>query len=279
MWLWREPCRGIPLAIALSRIASEAVTIAEVRGFLAHRFGARSRITQLSVDFDVRPIMIRSVVITPRTIDVTSDTLQSELRAKLERPVTLQLDQILLAGSSNNLDAQRANLTGGATAVAAKAEADRIASVVALAAGTSAQTVTVDQNQRQATARSAVLPGADIATYRALEQRAATAAKDWRIVIVPPLQNLPTIRFADGSDVIDASARQAILDSAWAAERWNASALGVPGLPATTPARPRLDQRRASAIAVMLRAEGVQPTSLPSAGLAFRLSLPGSPVA
>ena len=95
---------AVPLAVSLSRIASEAVTVNEVRGFLGDAFGARARITQLAVDFDVRPIAVRSVVIAPRSMSKKPDILEAALERKLGRPLTLQVDQVLLAGADNSLD-------------------------------------------------------------------------------------------------------------------------------------------------------------------------------
>jgi outer membrane protein OmpA-like peptidoglycan-associated protein len=85
---------------------------------------------------------------------------------------------------------------------------------------------------------------------------------------------LPVIRFANGSDRLDDAGRTAVLTAAWAASRWNAPTLGVPGFPAPTatpPKHPRLAQRRAAAIATLLQGQGVTPAPAPSSGRAFRL--------
>ena len=80
--------------------------------------------------------------------------------------------------------------------------------------------------------------------YRALERRGAAAPEGWRIVTVPPLGRLSTIRFAGNIDTLDQAAREAVLLSAWEAHRWNTPSLAVPGL----------------------RGEGMQPFALRSAG-------------
>ena len=273
---------AVPLAVSLSRIGREAVTVNEIRAVLGDQFGARSRITQLAVDFDVRPIAVRAVVIAPRAMSKKNETLQAALEKQLGHPVTLQVDQVLLAGVSNSLEAQRAQLQASSdAAAAAKAASDRVANVVALAAGVSTDAVTVDPEHKRASASAAALPGADLETYYALEQRAAASAPDWRIIVTPPLQALPIIRFANGSDVVDDQAHQAIMTSAWAAQRWNNPTLGVSGLleAGSTPKHPVLSQRRASAIAALLQAQGVRSLPTPAAGRAFRLSLTLTPSA
>jgi len=271
---------AVPLAISLSNIAEEAVTVAEVRSFLSDRFGAASRVTQLTVDFDAKPLAVRSVIVAPRSKVASNSVLRADLERKLGRPVALQVDQVVLAQNSNSLDAQRGQLQAATeSAAAAKAAGDRVAMAVALAAGVSTDQVTLDRDHRRATATAVGAPGADLETYQALERRALAAAPDWRITVVPPFQPLPLIRFADGSDVLDRASYQAVLTSAWAAQRWNSPSLAVPGLPnaaASAPTHPLLPQRRALAIAELLRSQGTQVVSAPAAGLAFRLSLAAS---
>jgi len=268
---------AVPLGYSLARIAREAVTVTEVRGLLSDEFGSASRVTQLAVDFDAEPLSVRSVVIAPRSKLKSADALRSALERKLGRPVTLQVDQILLAQNANSLEAQRAQLQAASdAAAAAKAAADRVAQAVALAAGVSPDDIVVDQDHKRAVATAVTLPGADLESYRALEQRAAAAAPDWQVTVIPPVGPLPVIRFASGSDALDAAARRAVATSAWAARRWNHPVLAVPGLPPASkaaPRRPSLDQRRALAIATILQARGVKAAPARAAGMAFRLAL------
>ncbi len=269
---------AIPLGISLNRIASEAVTVTQVRTFLSKQFGSSARVSQLAVDFDAKPLAVHSVVIAPRAKFQSSERLRASLQQKLGQPLTLQVDQILVGRNTNTLDSQRVQLQqsqdAGATGSADSAAAVKVSKAVALAAGVPAEAVLIDVDQKAATARSIPLAGADLDTYRTLEQRAAATSDGWRVLIVPPLQPLPIIRFSDGSDSLDDTGRAAVLTSAWAAHRWNAAALRVPGLldpAAQAPTRPRLAQRRAAAIAMVLLGQGVTSISAPSTGRAFRL--------
>jgi uncharacterized hydrophobic protein (TIGR00271 family) len=268
---------AVPLGVSLTRIASETVTINAVRSFLMGTFGPRSRITQLTVDFDARPIAVRSVVITPVSRVKQSQALEAGLEKRLGRQVILQLDQVLLAGASNTLDAQRAHLkqvddVERAAAGVLDIKVDQIRQAVAAVAGISADQVSVDREQKRVMALATPLPGADLQTYRALEQRVETSAPQWRVELIPPPQPLPLIHFRRGSAEIDAGAQEAVLLSAWAAKRWNIPMVVVPGLPAGAGSRRlTLDQRRASAIAARLKAQGLQTRSAPSQGRAVRL--------
>ena len=258
---------AIPLAISLRRIASEALTVTEVRSLLSTRFGPQSRITQLDVDFERDPIAIKSVIIAPRSAAVSNADLRAALSKRLGRPLTLQVDQVLLGAGSSSLDRQRAELMAAEVAQAATQADDETARLVAVAAGVSPDAVTVDRDHQRATVSAAPLPGATLATYRALEQRVSQFAHGWQVSIVPPYAAFPAIHFADNVDALDPAARDAVLLSAWAARRWNVPSLIVPGLPkGAAPERPLLAQRRALAIAALLTAHGEASVPSPASG-------------
>lgn len=264
---------SVPLGVSLSRIARETVAAAQVRSFLNDSFGANARVTQLDVDFDRNPVAVRSVVIAPRSGAKDSRLLEKQLSGRLGRPIRLQLDQVLLDPSAGALDAQRAEIRQASEIAAAEdAAATATARLVALAAGVSIDAVTIDREHRRATATAIPLAGATPETYRVLEARTAAAAAGWDVIIIPPLQALPTIRFADNVDQLDQAGREAVLLSAWEARRWNIPALLVPGLPeGDPPARPNLSQRRGLAIASLLRENGVKASPAPPAGQSFTL--------
>lgn len=265
---------SVPLGFSLSRIAGETVAATQVRAFLVDRFGSNARVTQLDIDFDQTPIVVRSVVIAPRDAAAPIQQLQTDLSARLRRPVKLQLDQVLLDPRAGAIDAQRAELQRASAAAAAEDQAvTRIADLVALGAGVAGEAVTIDREHHRATAAAAVLPGADAATYFALERRIAAAVPGWDVAIVPPVAPLPVIRFADNVDTLDDAAKRAVSLSIWQAKRWNVAALAVPGLQAAPlPERPSLSLRRALAIAALLKDNGIAAIPAASAGQAFALA-------
>lgn len=268
---------AVPLAISLGQIAREAVVTSQVRGVLSERFGDNARVTQLEIEFDAEPLLIRSVIIAPRNSTRSLTDVQAQLQQKLGRPVRLQLDQVLLTPGAGSIDAQRAELRQSSETVAAARAADQaVARLVSIAAGVDVDRITLDHDHRRVVATAAELPGAGLETYFVLEQRASAAADGWTVNIVPPMGLMPTVRFADGSDVLDSTARRAVLLSAWAAARWNIPAIAVPGLPDTASETPALNERRAAAIAALLREKGVRATPAPVAGTAFRLAAAGA---
>ncbi len=264
---------AIPLGLSLHHIAYEALTMTRVRSAIGERFGNDARITQLNIDFDARPVAVRAVVITPRGRMQQPDALRVQLERDIGTKVALRLDQVLLEPGAGALDAQREEMRQVSDSARAEIErASEISRLVALAAGIAADGVTVDRDHHRATAPAAPLPGATLATYRALEMRLQAEAEGWEIAIVPPRAALPEIRFADGADALDSAAREAVATSAWAAQRWNLLALGVPGLPETVPEKPGLTTRRALAVAAVLREAGIEARPAPLAGQAFTLN-------
>jgi len=259
---------AVPLAISLEQIAREALITNQVRNTLSQRFGANARVTQLEIDFDSDPMVVRSVIIAPRAAPKSSADLRALLQRTLGRPVDLQLDQVMLTPGAGAIDAQRAELRQSSENRAA----DRsVARIVAIAAGVDPERIMLDRDQRRVIAAATPLPGANLATYRVLEQRASAAAVDWEVALVPPLEPMPLIRFANGSDVLDDEARGAVLLSAWAAARWNVAALAVPGLPQSVDDTPTLTERRALAIAALLRERSIGAAPAAALGPEFRL--------
>ena len=266
---------AVPLGISLRQIAGEAVTINQVRSVLTSRFGANSRVTQLDVDFDAEPIVVRSVVITPRDGVQKLSDVQGEISRRLDRPVRLRLDQVVLEPGAGALEAQREELRQASeTESRRNMELNALAHTIALAAGIEPEDVTVDREHRRATANAAALPGAGLSTYRALERRIAAGNQGWDVVIIPPPGRLPVISFTGDEDTIPDGIREAVLTSAWAAKRWNMRELGVPGLVDPMPEKPTLVQRRAIAIAVMLRQQNITPQPARAEGARFRLKTP-----
>lgn len=266
---------AVPLAFSLKRIATEALTVTQVRTFLADRFGNSARVTQLDVDFDAEPISVRSVIIAPRARARKTLALQTELSRQLAMPLRLQLDQVLLEPGAGALEAQREELRQASTPAAAEsARITALAQIISLAAGVPAEAVTVDRDHRRASALATPLAGATVATYHMLEQRARSQAGDWDIAIIPPQVDFPQISFADGADELDPAAREATLESVWAARRWNIRALAVPGLTEDSSTAPSLAERRAAAIATILRENNIRAVPARPDGQSFRLAPP-----
>lgn len=257
---------AIPLGVSLNRIGREALAVSQARTLLTETYGDAARITQLDIDFTADPMVVRAVVIAPRGSTRSSSAVRQSLQARLGRPVRLDLDQVLLERGAGALAAQREELRQAAQASEIETrQISELSRAIALAAGIDPDAVTVDRDHHRALATAAPLTGATLATYRALEARIAAGVDDWDVTIVPPQGRFPEISFEDGTATLDPAGEDALTLSIWAAQRWNAASLDVPGL-VDGPAR-TLAQRRASAVADRLRASGLTPVPAPAGPL------------
>ncbi len=199
---------AVPLGLALKRIAWENVTAREARAAVAAAFPANARVSQFDVDFDEAPIAVSATVLTPIYRKDANRMAASELRRQIKDDVAVTIVQYRVGVA----DVEGAELKNAAAA-AAKQDDGRTAVLDALtvAAGVQPDAILFDRDSRTALVRAAALSGATLATYRALEARVEEAAKDWKILLVPPPLALPGGPLETGSAAID--------DAIWAAQR------------------------------------------------------------
>jgi uncharacterized hydrophobic protein (TIGR00271 family) len=265
---------GFPLALALGQIAREALFVGQVRSILLERLGSNARVTQLDVDFRQNPWAIRSIIIAPRDRAQSTPQLRAYLEKRLGRTLTLDLNEILVDPAQGAQAQQDALERANAAAVDGGDESQRIAELLAVAAGVPEDRVTIDRKRQRAVVAAAPLPGADLSTYYALERRLAAAAEGWTVELIPPASDFPVVLFTGDDDQLGGLARQSVLLSAWAARRWNVATLAVPGMRegAQDDAALPLSARRANAIVALLQGQGVGVVSAPPGGAEFRLA-------
>ncbi|WP_185209865.1 DUF389 domain-containing protein [Sphingomonas sp. NBWT7] len=241
---------AIPLGLALKQIAVESVARRQIREAVLRPFDASARISQLDIDFDRTPAVVRAIVLTPAIVPTADARVLAATRAAVRLPLDLHVDQIRVGMESGAGEAAQiaAAQAGDGRASVARDARNEIAEPVALVAGVPAEAVLVDTGARRAVARLAPLPGASLATYRAIEQRAAAAANGWSIELTPPDGVPGPIPITN--DTPDAAA----LDTAaWAARRLDR------GVTVTGPAAAR------DAAVERLAAAGVRATAGPAA--------------
>ncbi len=177
---------AVPLGFALQRIAWEA--------------------------FAAAPVRIEAVVFTPVLRPEMEASISRALADRLGEAVRLELVQYEVGTAATA--AERAQLSAareqGERAASSRAQA--LAVRLALAAGVAEGDVLIDEARRRALVRAKPLPGASLATYRALETRIAASEPDWRIELVPPPAPLGVTIPAEDSAA-------ALAQVAWAAQR------------------------------------------------------------
>jgi uncharacterized hydrophobic protein (TIGR00271 family) len=212
---------AVPLALSLKQIAWEVLASRQVNEVITDHFGARSRLSDITIDYQAEPIRIAAMVLTPRYSPAAERNLESILTRRLKRPVEVSIDQIR-TGDVATADMELAAAKGAT----AERRIQRLAEQLALAAGISPDQVLIDERGKRAQVRAAALAGASLDSYRALETRVATGAVGWTVILIPPPAPLPEVEFDDG-DPSEAGTR-ALETAIWAARRLRLP-LGVSG--------------------------------------------------
>jgi uncharacterized hydrophobic protein (TIGR00271 family) len=202
----------IPLGLALRQIAWEALVTREARQMLESAF-ADGRVSQFTVDFRATPVEIGATVLTPTYKPDAERVAGTRLQKLLSQPVNLSIDQVRTqADAAEATQIATAGLATGERTVA------RLSEQLAIAAGVATQDILIDTRQKHAQVRAAVLPGANMLAYQALEARIAATRPGWRIKLVPPAAvPLEPVPFDSGE--IGAEGRAMIAAAVWAAQR------------------------------------------------------------
>ncbi|MGZ2411588.1 putative hydrophobic protein (TIGR00271 family) [Sphingomonas sp. F9_3S_D5_B_2] len=199
---------AIPLALSLHRIAWEALAGRQVSDVIAAEFPKEARVGEFQIDFHAKPVEVTATVLTPEYRESAERDLQAKLAALLAQRVNLSLDQIRMADGAD----QSVQATAGGSI--SQRSASKMAERVAIVAGVPVQNVLVDAQSKRVVVRAAPLAGADLSTYRELENRLAAADAGWSVSLVPPPMPLPQVKLVDGKP--DA---EALGTAIWAARR------------------------------------------------------------
>lgn len=194
---------AVPLGYSLLRIAFEANAARQIRTEILDDFDNRARLSQVDIDWNAKPIAIDATVLTP-AIDPTAEARgERALSRTLGQPVDLAITQYKVGTSAQAAEAAQLSAASAREEAAASERARQLAQNLALAAGVNEDEVLIDRQHRRAMVRAKQLPGADIATYAALERRIAKSAPEWRIELIAPPSRLPPIEFEANSTARD----------------------------------------------------------------------------
>lgn len=205
---------AVPLGIALRQIAWESVAQRQIRDAILLPFPDGARVSQIDIDFDAEPIVVRALVLTPEVAGRANQTALLQARQAVRRPIDLRIDQVRVGGETGAGDAAQIAAARGAVA---ERNAARVAERLALIAGVPAERVLVDRVAQRALVKAEPLPGADLAAYRLLEQRVARGEPGWAIELVPPV--LPPAPVTFGEDGPDEAGAASLATALWAARR------------------------------------------------------------
>ncbi|SMF61866.1 DUF389 domain-containing protein [Allosphingosinicella indica] len=215
---------AIPLGLALKQIAWETVASRQLRDAVLAPFPQGARISQIEIDYSHEPVQVRAAVLTPALASAADSKAKALAQRATGRTLDLHIDQIRVGtetGASEQAQIAAAQARDGRTRID-----DAVRQRIGIIAGVEPGAVMLDSGFRTASVRPAPLPGASLATYRSLEQRAQQGATGWAVRFVPPAAALPSVSF-DG-DAPDDAGRRAVVTAIWAAQR-TGLAVGVDG--------------------------------------------------
>lgn len=265
---------SLPLGVALRDIAARGLVERTVRQVLeAHVSRAEGRVTGLRVNAAADPVQVDAVLLMPRPSAALTGQVAQALEARLARRVDMQVREVLLqddarlARDASSLAELRNSVAQlqDAAARQSRAQVDRQG---AMDAARDALLARLGRIERLEDGRIRLLMAADAALPLHVARRLeapATRPGSPGVVVMPPLQPLPDIVFADDRTELDAAAREQVDTVAWAARRWRARTLRVTGFGGT----PALARARADAVAAALATQGV----LSETGIADRDTL------
>ena len=258
---------SIPLGIALKRIALQAQVELAVRAATDEAATRGSgRVSGLRVEMVKGGVNVDAVLMVPHHINGLEKSLQDALAQQLGRPVHVQVREVLTADDASFAQ-QQGTLTelrrsvaalqtaeSGRTAAQQAKDAQRLRLQAELLGYLGQLTPSADGQHWTLQ----LTPGARVPLTRAqrIEREVnATLAKDGSaITVLPPVQPLPGIVFADDSAELDADSARALATVAWAVQRWRGNTVQVFGVGGSE----ELARKRGDAVAAALRANGLQ---------------------
>ena len=256
---------SVPLGLALNHIAARGTTERTVRATLtdaAQQVGGH--LTTLRVDDDGSALQVEAVVLVPRSDPRLSATVEHLLAEQLGRSATVHLQQVLIADAARleheqstlaqlGDSVERLETAATRQAIERNVHRDALRAMRERALKHFGAIVEL-ADDKTARWRLTAAAGLDLAASRALEADVNHGDGNPHVDVVPALQALPAIAFADNSSDLDATANAQLDDIAWALKRWEADAIAIEG---HAGGNDKLAHARADAVADGLRKRGV----------------------
>jgi uncharacterized hydrophobic protein (TIGR00271 family) len=247
---------AIPLGLSLRQIAWETLVTRAARDTITATLGEGTRIDSLEPDFTAKPLLFDAVVVTPRFTPDAGVTIATKLETRIDRPVAIRLQQLVA-----DQDLARALADRPTPRRAEDLASELLRDQLALLAGVAPEDITLDKDRRRAIARVPTTTDMSLREIRALEARAAERHQGWDIQLVPPLQPLPEIHFAEGSAEPEDPSVPTLIG--WTLARWRLAEVAVEGSAASNESA-TLAEARALAVAEALEKAGVTATPRPA---------------
>ncbi len=272
--IWQTTAAGvilvvlsIPLIRTLDESVTKTLTLNQVEDVLRQDLKLEgASLDKLDVRItDGQPVAISAVVYTREFDQSAHDRLLPKLQMRLERPVELALDQVVLGDALMRAKDQQSVLANPVGAVSqssaplsdAQLLVRHLREVLPLPLTLSE----VDANTKVAKLQVAPSFSGSLHTLRQMEESLSKRFPAWQIALIPPMRALPEIRFLSGEIALEASGQQALKTSLWALARWQVGAVRVTGTAALNESGRKTSQlarQRAELITGQLHAAGLE---------------------
>jgi uncharacterized hydrophobic protein (TIGR00271 family) len=255
---------AIPLFKTLLTVASETSYTETARAVLAAevRKHGNGRVVQFDMRFPHRkPLEIQAIVVSRHPDPHLVPLAQRALTSNLGRPVSLQLSQVQTwQVTSATALAPTVTNTAPPPATSAVLTADDIAKNIRAAFPFPLRIIDVDAATKQITLLPAAGNDTTLGAWQKMEEQLQDHYRQWKVVLIPPLQSLPTIDFTLGSSSIDARQEARLAAIVWALQRWKIPTVEVIGRASTLGNQvfnAKLAKARARKVAELLQAGGI----------------------
>ncbi|RVQ69374.1 DUF389 domain-containing protein [Croceicoccus ponticola] len=189
----------VPLGLSLVNIARESNAQRLANSAILDSFPNKARISQIDIDFDAEPIAVAATVLTPEITAGAEDVARRSLARIMQAPVALTLDQFEVGTSDSAAEQAQLSAARAREQEASDREVRDLVGRLSVIAGVLESEVLIDRESRRAQVSAKPLPGADLATYAALEKRIAISVPRWQITLLPPGGPLPDVTVADAN--------------------------------------------------------------------------------
>ncbi len=212
---------AIPLGLSLRQIAWEARSTQKIRSEVLDAFDSRSVLSDVKINWDSEPIQIDATVFTPELEPEAEGIAARAIAREINRDVDIAIIQSKVGQDEDAAEEAQLAAARAREEAANLRRAEELATRLALVAGVTERSVTLDREKRQAFVTARPLDGATLEAYRELEERIIRTEPEWSVSLKPPARPLPDVPFEEGEPT---EAGQVALDIiAWAAQR-----IGVP---------------------------------------------------
>ncbi|MDH5302040.1 MAG: DUF389 domain-containing protein [Gammaproteobacteria bacterium] len=225
---------SIPLAFALKEIAYQTYQTQSARKLVSNYFEKKDeRLDTLSMHFtDGGGVSVDIVALAPSYDEMAKHDLTDLLTKSLQVDVVVNLDQVILGGDELSQKRLLESVLHQALQQPQLAKANRQSEIsmrVRQSLLLPIKSLAVDDDLKRIIVYVQPQSDVSLAEVRRVEQRLAERFPEWVVNVIPAVQHLPNIYFAEGQVNTSSQEQEKLAVSAWALQRWDVREVVVHG--------------------------------------------------